>query len=76
MRRGERDEGRESVKRGGKTRGEGGEREEGEREEGEKESRRVRGWRILGHSREISCFSSWKWLKISAGKYRINKTQL
>ena len=28
-RRGERDEGRESVKRGGETRGEGGEREEG-----------------------------------------------
>ena len=39
-----------------------------EREEGEKESRRVWGWRILGHSREISCFLSWKWLKISAGR--------
>ena len=37
-----------------------------EREEGENESRKVRGWRILGHSREISCFSSCKWLQISA----------
>ena len=30
----------------------------------------------LGHSREISCFSSWKGLKISAGGCKINKTQL
>jgi len=26
--------------------------------------------------REISCFSFWKWLKISAGGRRINKPQL
>ena len=31
---------------------------------------------LLDHSREISCFSSWKWLNISAGRLKINKTQL
>ena len=27
---------------------------------------------LVNHSREISCFSFWKWLKISAGGCRIN----
>ena len=55
--------------RGGRGREGRGRGREREGEGGEKESRRVWGWRILGHSREIS---SWKWLKISMGKYRIN----